>query len=82
MHLFGLPVFGVILPYIGRRRIALNRDGSQVDTGEDDICDEIGPYYVRPMVFEWLNFGFPLGPSLVYETRTGDAIDPPWLPAA
>lgn len=80
MKLFGIPVIGVILPYIGRRRIALNRDGSQVDTGRFDACDEVGPYFVMPLVVEWLGFGRSLGPSLVYETCSGEPIDPPWLP--
>lgn len=82
MYLFGYPVFGFFLPFIGRRQIALNRDGSQVDTGEADICDEVGPYYVRPLVFEWLGFGFPLTQSCVHETKTGEIVDAPWLAEA
>lgn len=30
-------IFGVILPFIGRRMIPLNLDGSIVDTGEADM---------------------------------------------
>lgn len=76
------PILGVLLPFIGRRRVPLNRDGSVVDTGELDMCDEIGPYYTLPLVFEWLGFGFGLGPSPVYDSRTDQLIDPPWLEAA
>lgn len=79
MNLFGFPVFGVILPFLGRRTIPLNRDGSVVDTGEADMLNEVGPYYVRPWVFEWLGKGIPLTPSLVYETRSGQPVGPPWL---
>jgi len=78
MTLFGFPVFGVILPYVGRRVIALNSDGSQVDTGEYDICNEVGPYYVKPWVLEWLGLGFGLDTSSVYETKTGQIVNPPW----
>lgn len=79
MYLFGYPIFGFFLPFIGRRQIALNRDGSQVDTGEAGICDEVGPYFVRPLVFEWLGYGRPLTASMVYETRSGEIVNPPWL---
>lgn len=75
-------MLGTLIPYIGRRKVPLNRDGSVVDTGEFDMLNEIGPYYVRPLVFEWLGFGFPLGQSLVFDARTNQPIDPPWLSAA
>lgn len=77
-----MQIFGLILPYIGRRTIPLNRDGSVVDTGQADMCDEVGPYYTKPLVFEWLGFGTGLGPSPVYDARTGEMIDPPWLDEA
>lgn len=82
MNLFGFPVFGFFLPFIGRRQIPLNRDGSVVDTGEADVCDEVGPYYTRPLVFEWLGRGFGLGPSMVHDTRTGEVVNPLWLSEA
>lgn len=47
------PIFGGWLPRIGKRRIALNRDGSFVDTGETLIDNEHGYYYVEPWVIEW-----------------------------
>ncbi|GJD31479.1 hypothetical protein PMNALOAF_2738 [Methylobacterium adhaesivum] len=78
MRVLGLPLFGVILPFVGRRTVPLNRDGSFVDTGLDDLTDERGPYFVRPFVVEWLGFGLPLTGSLVFDTLTGEAIDPPW----
>jgi len=77
--IFGVPVFGVILPFIGRRTIPLNGDGSVVDTGQYDMTEETGAYYTRPMVFEWLGFGCGLGPALVYSARTNEPVDPPWL---
>lgn len=76
MRIFGIPVFGGILPYIGRRKIPLNRDGSIVDTGEMVMDDEKGPLYVKPWVFEWLIFGFPLSASLVYDSRTNEVVTP------
>lgn len=75
LRVFGLPVVGVILPYIGRRRIPLNRDGSIVETTADDILDERGFYYVEPVVFEWLGFGFPLTDAYVHLTSTGQQVD-------
>lgn len=77
-----MSLFGVVLPFVGRRTVPLNRDGSVVNTGEFDMCNEVGPYYVRPLVFEWLGFGFPLTQSLVFDARTNQAIDPPWLDVA
>lgn len=56
----------LLVPYIGRRRIDINRDGSLVDTGMFNLSDERGYYYVKPWVFEWLIFGFPLSKSHVY----------------
>lgn len=78
MRLLGFPIFGVILPYIGRRRISLNRDGSFVDTGEMILDDERGFYYVEPWVFEWLGSGFPLSKALVRRTDTGEVVTPEW----
>ena len=65
IYVFGVPLFGVILPYIGKRRVALNRDLSVVDTGQDDIIDESGFYYTEPWVFEWLGMGYGLCNSIV-----------------
>ncbi len=63
LSIFGVPLIGVILPYIGKRRIYLNRDGSMVDTGQHDILDERG---------------WPLKPrTLVYRTDTGKVVDNP-----
>jgi len=75
-NICGIPLIGVILPFLGRRRIHLNRDGSFVDTGQVDIRDERGFYYVQPWVFEWLGFGWPLTQSNVFLTSTGEAVDP------
>ena len=81
MKIFGVPLFGVILPFIGYRTVPLNRDGSFVDTGEADMCDEVGFYYVRPLVFEWLGFGKPLKDSLVYLTSTNEPTTPDFMVA-
>lgn len=78
IHIFGIPLFGVILPYIGYRRVPLNRDGSVVDTGHGDILDERGFYFVRPFVIEWLGCGWPLSRrGYVYRTDTGELVDEP-----
>lgn len=81
MNLLGLPLFGVILPFVGRRRIPMNRDGSVVDTGHVDMTDEAGPFYVEPVVFEWLGYGRPLTKSLVFDARTGSPVPCPWADA-
>ncbi|KTS51397.1 hypothetical protein NS230_13680 [Methylobacterium indicum] len=78
MKLFGLPVLGLLVPWITRRKLALNADGSFVDTGIEMIEDEVGPYYVRPAVLEWLGFGIPLSQSLVYRTADDEPVDAPW----
>ena len=72
LTLWGIPVIGVIIPFIGKVRIYLNRDGSQVDTGQIDAHDEYGPLYVEPIVFEWLGFGFPLTPAVIKDSKTGE----------
>lgn len=74
--IFGIPIFGVILPFIGKRHIPLNRDGSFVDTGEALLEDEVGYYFVEPLVFEWLGFGMPLSPAYVRLTSTGEIVEP------
>lgn len=76
IRLFGLPLFGVILPFIGKRRIPLNRDGSFVDTGEELLENERGYYYVEPWVIEWMGAGFPVTRSQVYLVATGEMVDP------
>ena len=68
------PIMGVILPFIGKRRIALNRNGSVVDTGEALLDDERGFYYVEPWVFEWLGFGFPISKSYVRRSDTDEIV--------
>lgn len=79
MKIFGLPIFGFFLPYIGRIKLHLNGDGSVVDTGKADVLDEVGPYYVTPLTFEWFGFGMPITKSMVYSTKTNEAVDPPWV---
>jgi hypothetical protein len=74
MKLLGLPVFGFWLPFIGRVRIYLNRDGSIVDTGAADMRDERGPVYVEPWSVEWLGFGMPFTPATPRDTLTGELV--------
>jgi hypothetical protein len=74
IYIFGVPLFGVILPFIGKRRIALHRDLSVVDTGEDDILDERGFYFTEPWVIEWLGRGRALTKSSVCHADTGLAV--------
>lgn len=74
--IFGIPLFGVILPFIGWRRIPLNRDGSFVDTGEMLLENERGFYYVEPFVIEWMGAGLPLTRSQVRLVSTGEIVDP------
>ena len=75
MTFLGLPVFGFWLPFVGPRRIYLNRDGSFVDTGEVDMRDERGPIVVKPWVFEWLGLGMPFTPAYPRDTITGEKVD-------
>lgn len=77
LRIFGVPVFGVILPFVGRRRIPLNRDGSFVDDDSELIEDGAGWYYVEPFAIEWLGFGLPLGTSPVRLVATGEIVDDP-----
>lgn len=81
MRIFGIPVFGVILPFVGKRRIPLNRDGSIVDTGLDLIDDERGYYYVEPWTIEWLGLGVPISRSFIRLCSTGEIVEPPWATA-
>lgn len=71
----GFPIIGGALPRIGRRRLALNRDGSFVDTGAALIEDEVGYYFVEPLTLEWLGLGIPLTRSHVRLTSTGEIAD-------
>lgn len=59
MKLFGYPIFGFFLPFIGFTNLAANGDGGLVDTGVDDIRDERGPYFFRVLAIEWLGVGLP-----------------------
>jgi hypothetical protein len=72
---FGVPIFGVILPFVGRRRLPLNRDGSFVDTGAPLIENETGWYYVEPFVIEWLGFGRPFGATPLRLSSTGEIVN-------
>ena len=55
-------IFGTILPFLGWRRIPLNRDGSIYDLGEIDMTRETdAPFYTDVFAFEWLGFGFSFG---------------------
>lgn len=66
---------GIVWPYVGFRRLPCNRDGSLVDSGEDDLLDEIAPFFLRVLVFEWLGFGVPLWPfAIVRDARTGQPV--------
>ena len=78
MDILGFPLWGFWLPFVGRRTVPLNADGSVVDTGLADITDEVGPYYSRPVVFEWFGVGVPLAPSYVYRTGVEGPVVPPW----
>lgn len=68
-------VIGTVIPYIGRRNIPLNADGSVVDTGEFDLVDEVGPYFMRAWVFEWLGFGLMFGKPKFFRTIDGTPAD-------
>lgn len=72
----GVPIFGVLLPFIGVRRLGLNMDGSHFDSGEMDILDEASkaPAYADVWVVEWLGFGRPLAPCVIRNARTGEPI--------
>lgn len=76
MKVFGLPVFGFILPFLGFRRLPMNRDGSIFDSGETDLFDEVAPFYAEVFAFEWLGFGFPLWPyAKLRDSRTGKPVE-------
>jgi hypothetical protein len=60
LKLFGVPVFGFVLPAIRLTKIPLTRQMEIVDTGLVDMADEVGYYFVRLIAFEWLGFGIPI----------------------
>ena len=70
------PILGVVIPWIAKRRIPLNRDGTVVDTGQFSSDDERGYYFVNVWEFEWLGLGIPLYPARVRLTSTGEFVDP------
>jgi hypothetical protein len=68
-------IFGTILPFIGFRRIPLNRDGSIYDSGELSILDEVAPFYTEIFAIEWLGFGYGLsGETSIIDARTGNPV--------
>lgn len=75
MRFLGCPVFGFWLPFVGARTIPVNRDGSIVDTGMDDVTQEIGAISVRVFAFEWLGGGLalPFG-QRGFDTATGERL--------
>jgi hypothetical protein len=75
--IIGFPILGGTLPWITRRRLALNRDGTYVDTGKTLIEDEVGFYYIEVWSFEWLGFGLPLSSDYVRLTSTGEIVEDP-----
>lgn len=63
---------GMLFPFIGKRRLPVNRDGTPFDSGEWDLLDEVAPFYVEIWAFEWLGFGFPLWPwAVIKEAHPG-----------
>ena len=67
---------GLTIPYIGKRRLPCNRDGTMFDSGEVDLLDEKAPFYVDVWVFEWLGFGFPLWPwAEMMDAKTGQPVE-------
>ena len=70
---------GILFPFIGKRRLPVNRDGSPFDSGEFDLLDELekAPFYVEVWVLEWAGIGVPIWPwSLVYDAKTGVPVPP------
>ena len=67
---------GLLIPFIGRRRLPCNRDGSLFDSGEVDLLSEDAPFYIDIWAFEWLGFGIPLWPwAVVHDAKTGAPIE-------
>lgn len=65
-----------MIPFIGKRRLPMNKDGSVFDTGELDLLDEQAPFYVDVWAFEWFGFGFPIWPfAVLMDSRTGKPVD-------
>lgn len=66
---------GGLLPFIGKRRLPVNRDGSPFDVGAFDLLDEDAPFYIRIWAVEWLGFGLPLWPwAVVHDANTNQPI--------
>ena len=68
---------GMLLPFVGKRRLPVNRDGSLFDSGEWDLLDERAPFYVDVWVIEWLSAGLPIWPwAQVRDATTGQPVPP------
>lgn len=66
---------GVLVPFVGKRRLPVNRDGSPFDSGEFDLLCENAPFYVEIWAVEWFGFGIPIWPwAMVRDARTGEPI--------
>lgn len=67
---------GFVFPFVGRRRLPVNRDGSPFDSGKFDLLCENSPFFVEVWVMEWLGYGVPIWPwAIVKDTRTGRPVE-------
>ena len=67
---------GFLFPFIGKRKIPINRDGSVFDSGELDMLDEKAPFYVEIWAIEWLGFGIPVWPwGIIRDSITGEPVE-------
>jgi hypothetical protein len=66
---------GLIIPFVGKRRLPVNRDGSLVDTGELDVTDEKSVFYIEIWTFEWFGIGIPISTkAYVRDSKTGEPV--------
>jgi len=66
---------GILIPFIGKRRLPTNRDGSPFDSGEFDLLCEKAPFYVEVWAAEWFGIGVPIWPwAMVRDAKTGEPV--------
>ena len=63
---------GLLIPFIGKRRLPVNRDGSPLEPCSFDQLCQPAPFYREIYAIEWFTFGIKIWQrDLVRDTTTG-----------
>lgn len=66
---------GALLPFFGKRRLPVNRDGSLVETEEFDLTKVKSAFYIEVWSIEWFGIGLPLeSKTYVRDANTGEPV--------